>query len=57
MVVLLQLWCFTGGVKVESPEEFAAYDPKLNALIGRVFTTHRIQRDVFHGRRIRPARC
>ena len=57
-MVLLQLGeCFAGGVKVESPEEFAAYDPQLNALIGRVFTTHHIQADVFHGRRIRPARC
>ena len=26
--------CFAGNVKVETPEEFAAYDPKLNELIG-----------------------
>ena len=31
--------CFAGNVKVETPEEFAAYDPALNELIGRVFTT------------------
>lgn len=49
--------CFTGKVQVETPEEFAAYDPKLNELIGRVFTTHRIPMDVFHGRRIRPVTC
>jgi hypothetical protein len=49
--------CFNGGVKVETPEEFAAYDPTLNALIGRVFTTHRIDMDVFHGRRVRPVTC
>jgi hypothetical protein len=49
--------CFAGGVKVETPEEFAAYDPKLNELIGRVFTTHRIPMDVFHARRIRPVTC
>lgn len=49
--------CFAGGVKVESPEEFAAYDPWLNALIARVFTTHRIPMDVFHGKRIRPVAC
>jgi hypothetical protein len=49
--------CFAGDVKVETPEEFAAYDPALDALIGRVFTTHRIEMDVFHGRRIRPVAC
>ena len=49
--------CFAGNVKVETPEEFAAYDPTLNALIGRVFTTHRIEMDVFHGKRIRPVTC
>jgi hypothetical protein len=49
--------CFAGDVKVETPEEFAAYDPTLNELIGRVFTTHRIPMDVFHGKRIRPVKC
>jgi hypothetical protein len=46
--------CFAGKVKVETPEEFAAYDPALNELISRVYTTHRIPMDVFHGKRIRP---
>lgn len=49
--------CFAGNVKVETPEEFAAYDPVLNELIGRVFKTHRIPMDVFHGKRIRPVTC
>jgi hypothetical protein len=49
--------CFAGKVKVETPEEFAAYDPALHELIGRVFATHRIPMDVFHGRRIRPVTC
>jgi hypothetical protein len=49
--------CFSGNVKVESPEEFAAYDPKLNELIGRVFNTHQIPMDVFHGKKIRPVKC
>ena len=44
-------------VKVETPEEFAAYDPTLNALIGRVFTTDRIEMDVFHAKRVRPVTC
>jgi hypothetical protein len=49
--------CFAGNVKVETPEEFAAYDPALNELISRVFTTHHIPMDVFHARRIRPVAC
>ena len=49
--------CFTGNVKVETPEEFAAYDPTLNELISRVFDTHRIPMDVFHGKKIRAVTC
>jgi len=49
--------CFGGKVTVETPEESPAYDPKLNELISRVFDTHRIPMDVFHGRRIRPVQC
>ena len=49
--------CFAGDIKVETPEEFGAYDPKLFELIGRVFKTHRIPMDVFHGRRVRPVKC
>ena len=49
--------CFTGKIKVETPEEFAAYDPTLNGVIGRVYSTHRIPMDVFHGKRIRPVDC
>ena len=49
--------CFAGKVRIETPEEFAAYDPKLNELIGRVYTTHQIPMDVFHAKRIRPVTC
>jgi hypothetical protein len=49
--------CFTDNIKVETPEEFAAYDPTLNELLSRVFNTHRIPMDVFHGKRIRPVNC
>lgn len=49
--------CFAGNIRVETPEEFAAYDPKLFELLGRVFNTHHIQMDVFHGKRIRPVTC
>jgi len=49
--------CFAGNSKVETPEELKAYDPTLFELIGRVFTTHRIPMDVFHGRSVRPVKC
>jgi hypothetical protein len=38
-------------------EEFAAYDPTLHELLSRVFNTHHIPMDVFHGRRIRAVTC
>ena len=49
--------CFAGNVRVDSPEEFAAYDPALNELISRVFDTHRIPMDVFHGKQQRTLSC
>jgi hypothetical protein len=49
--------CFAGNVRVDTPEEFAAYDPTLNGIISRVFDTHRIPMDVFHGRQVRKVTC
>jgi hypothetical protein len=49
--------CFAGGVKVDTPEEFAAYDPALNELISRVFDSHRIPMDVFHAKQLRKLTC
>ncbi len=49
--------CFKDNIKVETPDEFKAYDPKLYELISRVFNTHRIPMDVFHAKRIRPVNC
>ena len=49
--------CFRGNIKVETPEAFAAYDPMLNAVISKVYSTHHIPMDVFHGKRVRPVTC
>jgi cyclophilin family peptidyl-prolyl cis-trans isomerase len=49
--------CFAGNVKVETPDDLKAYDPKLFELLGRVFKSHRIPMDVFHAKRVRPNRC
>jgi hypothetical protein len=49
--------CFTRNIRVESPEDLEAYDPALFKLLGRVFDTHRIPMDVYHGRKVRPVDC
>jgi hypothetical protein len=49
--------CFAGNVHVETPEEFKAYDPELYELLGRVFSTHHIPMDIFHGKRVRSGAC
>ena len=49
--------CFAGNVRVESPEDLQAYDPVLFELLGRVFETHHIPMDIYHGRKVRPVRC
>ncbi|HYN09891.1 MAG TPA: hypothetical protein VES67_21080 [Vicinamibacterales bacterium] len=49
--------CFTGNVRVETPDEFKAYDLKLYELLSRVFDTHHIPMDIFHGRQVRKVTC
>ena len=49
--------CFAGNVKVDSPDEFKAYDPTLYAILARVFDVHHIPMDVFHGRQVRKVTC
>jgi len=49
--------CFKGNIKVDTPDEFKAYDPKLYELISRVFDSHRIPMDVFHGKQVRRVVC
>ena len=49
--------CFNGNIKVDTPDEFKDYDPKLYELIGRVFETHHIPMDVFHGKQVRKVTC
>ena len=47
----------TDGVEhaVWSPEDLKRYDPKLFAILARVYPDHRIPADVYHGRKLRPA--
>jgi len=49
--------CFRDNIKVDTPDEFKAYDAKLYELLSRVFDTHHIPMDVFHGRQVRRVSC
>lgn len=40
------------GVRVMTPEDLEAYDPRVSALLGRVFGTHRLRMDVYHAREL-----
>jgi hypothetical protein len=45
----------TDGVEhtVWSPEDLERYDPKLYAILSRVYADHRIPADVYHGKKWR----
>lgn len=45
---------FDGRVRLQSPDDLKAYDPALFELLGRVYATHHIPADVYHGRNIKP---
>ena len=45
-----------GDTRVQTPEDLQRYDPKLYALLGRVYEDHHIPMDVYYGKNIRPAR-
>jgi hypothetical protein len=44
------------GVTLWAPDDLKTYDPALYAILEKVYDTHRIPADVYHGRNIRPAR-
>lgn len=48
--------CF-GEVRMWSPDDLRAYDPRLFELLGRVYPDHHIPMDVFHGVNVRPREC
>ena len=45
-----------GNTRVQTPEDLQRYDPKLYALLGRVYEDHHIPMDVYYGKNIPPAR-
>jgi hypothetical protein len=44
------------GARVQSPDDFKAYDPRLYAIMEKVYAGHHIPADIYHGKNIRPAR-
>jgi hypothetical protein len=47
---------YAGDVRLQTPEDLAAYDPTLFALLAQVYPDHHIPMDVYHAKNIRPAR-
>lgn len=45
---------YDGNTRVQSPEDLKAYDPTLYSILERVYATHHIPADVYHGRNIKP---
>src|SRR5262245_7651105 len=45
-----------GETRVQTPEDLQRYDPKLYALLGRVYEDHHIPMDVYYGKNIQPPR-
>jgi len=45
-----------GEKRVQTPDDLMAYDPKLYALLSRVYPDHHIPMDIYHGKNIPPPR-
>ena len=43
-----------GDRRVQSPDDLEQYDPRLFALLARVYPDHKIPMDVYHGKNLRP---
>ncbi|HXT71997.1 MAG TPA: hypothetical protein VN700_19740 [Vicinamibacterales bacterium] len=45
-----------GGVRLQTPDDLKAYDPRLYAIFEKVYAGHHIPADVYHGKNLRPNR-
>ena len=45
-----------GGVRLQTPDDLKAYDPRLYAIFEKVYPGHHIPADVYYGRNISPRR-
>jgi hypothetical protein len=44
---------FDGKIRVQSPDDLKAYDPKLYSLFEKVYPGHHIPGDVYYGKNLR----
>ncbi len=44
------------GARVQSPDDFRAYDPRLHAIMEKVYAGHHIPADIYHAKNLRPAK-
>ena len=46
---------YDGAVRIQTPDEFKAYDPALYAILESVYPGHHIPADVYYSRNLRPS--
>jgi len=46
---------FDGTTRLQTPDDLKAYDPRLYAILERVYPGHHIPADIYHGRNVKPA--
>ena len=46
----------TTGARVQTPDEFKAYDPALYGILERIYAGHHIPADIYYGKNLKPAR-
>jgi hypothetical protein len=46
----------TTKARVQTPEEFKAYDPALYSILEKIYPSHHIPADVYYGKNLRPVR-
>jgi hypothetical protein len=47
---------FDGETRLQTPDDLKAYDPRLYAILDKIYAGHHIPADVYYGRNIKPAR-
>ena len=47
---------YDGPTRVQTPEDLKAYDPRLYAILDRVYLDHHVPADVYYSKNVRPAR-
>jgi hypothetical protein len=46
----------TTGARIQTPDEFKAYDPALYGILDRIYAGHHIPADIYYGKNLKPAK-